>query len=333
MKFLTILLGTLISLNVSAGSNLKDFYGEVFQQVNQQNLVSVLRDMTGYNDVNVDGKTFKISERYSAEGKQKFRAYWSSYFQNLGYQVSELNYPSRHTSIENEGHNVEAVLQGESADSVIIIVHYDSMGVSGDETSNPAVDDDMTGMSVSLETARIISQYVQSQKAKLKYTIRFVAADFEEWSGLEGARNYAQYIQAKGQSENFKIIATVDNEQSGWNCADDGSCNDTDTIDIFSCSSTGEYNSQAQGDIIESIAKTYSSLAVRRGCIGENSDNYALWEIGLPSVVYSEHNPFDNPHFDSEGGDTFEKINQNYFFKIAQVGVTYAIELAGLTPQ
>ena len=66
--------------------------------------------------------------------------------------------------------------------------------------------------------------------------------------------------------------------------------------------------------------------------MGEHSDHYAMWEIGIPSVVYSEHQPFDNPHFDFEGGDSLDKINQSYFFKLAQVGVTFAVELGGLTP-
>jgi hypothetical protein len=321
-----------ISLPAHAANNLQDFYGDIFAQVNQQNLLTLLRNMTGYNAVTVGGQTFKISERYSAAGKQKFRDYWSDYFRKLGYQVSELNYQTQNTQIENQGHNLEAILPGESRDSVVVIVHYDSMGPGGDETSNPAVDDDMTGMSISLETARILSEAVQSGKAKLKYTIRFVAADYEEWMGLEGARNYAQYIQSKAQAENFKIISSVDNEQSGWNCADDGTCSDPETIDIYSCSTNGEYDHKEFGDLMEQITKSYSSLIAKRGCMGEHSDNYAMWEIGVPSVVYSEHNPFDNPHFDTQGGDSFDKINQNYFFKIAQIGVTFAAELVGLTP-
>ncbi len=190
----------------------------------------------------------------------------------------------------------------------------------------------MTGMSTSLETARIVSEYLRSGKAKLKYTLRFVAADYEEWGGLDGARNYARYISQKAQAENFKIIAAVDNEQAGWNCTADGSCSSPETVDIFSCSTNGQYNFPEQGDLMEKIVRQYSSLKAERNCMGQNSDHYAMWEIGVPTVVYSENTPFENPHFDSEGGDTFDKIDQNYFFKIAQVGVTYIIEVAGLAP-
>ena len=309
-----------------------EFYGQIFAEVNQANLMNLLKDMTGTNTVKIGSESIQITERYSAQGKKKFRSYFTDYFQKLGLEVKTLSYPTTHTEIETEGHNVEAILRGESPDSVVVIVHYDSMGSYGEETANPAVDDDMTGMAISLETARILSEYVNSGRAKLKYTVRFVAADFEEWGGLEGARNYADYIKDLAASEKFKLVAAVDNEQSGWNCADDGLCNSPETIDIFSCSPGGQYDFPEQGDLLENIVKSYSSLQISRSCMGEHSDHYAMWEIGIPSVVYSEHQPFDNPHFDFEGGDSLDKINQSYFFKLAQVGVTFAVELGGLTP-
>jgi hypothetical protein len=100
---------------------------------------------------------------------------------------------------------------------------------------------------------------------------------------------------------------------------------------VFSCSGDGRgYSFNAIGDMFAETATTYSTLKVSRGCMAENSDHYAMWEIGVPAVVFSEHNPFNNDHFDQNGGDTFDKIDQDYFFKIAQVGVTFAAQLATL---
>jgi Zn-dependent M28 family amino/carboxypeptidase len=217
-------------------------------------------------------------------------------------------------NIETQGHDVEAVLPGKSADSIVIIVHYDSMGPHGSD--NPAVDDDMTGMSMQMETARILKTYA----GRLQYTIRFVAADYEEWGDLEGARFYAKYIKALAAKNHFKIVNAVDDEQSGWKQNDN-----TNTFDIYSCG--GPTDSKKMGDAMEAVAKKYGSLQVKRGCMGENSDHYAMWEIGVQTVVFSEHNPMQNPHFDNEGGDTYEKIDQDYFFKIAQVGITFATTL------
>src|SRR6185437_12886730 len=79
-------------------------------------------------------------------------------------------------------------------------------------------------MTEQMETARILSQY----KGRLQHTVRFVAADYEEWGDLEGARNYAQYIQALSQKQGFKIVSAIDDEQAGWK---EGS----ELFDVFDC--------------------------------------------------------------------------------------------------
>jgi Zn-dependent M28 family amino/carboxypeptidase len=317
-----------------AQANAGDIYQQIFDSVDQTHLNQTLQELTGYLPVTVAGQTFSITNRYNPASKAQFRAYFMQYFQNLGIPVTEMAYPTKHRIGETNGHNVEAVLEGQSKDSVIIIVHYDSMGIPGQETANPAVDDDMTGMSMLLETARLLAPY----KGVMKYTVRFVAADYEEWStpGLEGARVYAKYIQGLAAQQGFNLVAGIDNEQSGWNCASNGTCQPTiggHEFDVFSCSggfSTGNYDFQAIGDALEATAAHYSQLKTTRDCMGENSDMYALWEIGVPSVVFSEHDPFDNPHFDQNGGDTYDLIDLDYFFKISQVAVTFAAQQAGL---
>jgi len=307
-------------------------FQEVFNQVDQKSLIKTLKQLSGSEPVMVNGATYSISERYSPEGKTKFRAFWRQYFTSLGIANQELSYNTQHSIGENQGHNLEAILPGKSHDSIVVIVHYDSTGPMGQETSNTAVDDDMTGMATMLEAAKILSKY----QGHLQQTIRFVAADYEEHTGpgLEGARQYAQYLKTTSAQLGFKIIAAVDNEQSGWNCAREGVCGGARTsagFDVFSCSGDGAgYEFSQLGDLLVETAQVYSQLPASRGCIGANSDHYALWEIGIPAVVFSEHNPFDNPHFDQNGGDTFEKIDQDYFYHIAQIGITFTARIAGL---
>jgi len=307
-------------------------YQAIFNQVDRRTLLGFLQDMTGVRPVTVGGQTFAITDRYLPRSKANFRTYWAQYFRSLGMTVNETAYPTQHRIGESQGHNLEAVLPGQSPDSVIIIVHYDSIGPVGREPENPGVDDDMTGMAIMLETARLLSQ-VRNRH----YTVRFVAADYEEQSnpGLEGARRYAQYIKNLSQTQNFKLVAAVDNEQSGWECSQDGRCGDAsrgDVFDVYSCSGRGDYNYPKLGDALEATAVQYSTLKVHRGCLGAYSDHYAMWEIGVPAVVYSEHSPFNNPHFDRKGSDTYDKIDQEYFFRIAQIGVTFAAELVELAP-
>ena len=67
-------------------------------------------------------------------------------------------------------------------------------------------------------------------------------------------------------------------------------------FDVFSCgnNATSSFDFPALGDQFAGIAASYSTLHVERGCVGDSSDHFAMWEIGVPALVYSEHSPFAN---------------------------------------
>ncbi len=313
----------------AAADAMPDRLQGIYDEVDATRIIDRLKEMSGAVPVTVNGASITIDERYSDAGRQKFRDYWSQYMSGLGLAVNQLHYQA--TGDPRAGDNVEAVLPGASADSFIVIVHYDSIGPPGSETSNPGADDDMSGMSIELETARILVAH----QRELAYTVRFVASDEEELGALAGARNYASYIKALSESAGFALVAAVDDEQSGWNCHTDNACGDNTwpAFDVVSCGGSGteSFDYQAMGDSFESIILTYSPMHVSRGCIGAQSDHFAMWEIGVPAVVYSEHNPFANDHFDQEGGDTFAKIDPDYLVSIARPAITFQATLAGLT--
>jgi hypothetical protein len=280
-----------------------------------------------------DAGTQSITNRYSPSSKGFFRAYYEQYLTSLGIKWQELAYPTAHSNGETDGHDVEAVLPGRSPDSIVVIVHYDSMGPTGSETSNPGCDDDMTGMATMMEAARLLSDACITRAR----TIRLVATDYEEWfsPGLEGARYYAGVIKALAEKENFFLLAAIDYEQSGWNCASDAKCAADaggTTFDVYDCSGDANaFMSTALGDSLEALVGTLGSpLGVVRGCMAQNSDHYAMWEIGVPSVVTSEHAPFSNPHFDRNGGDTFATIDNAYHAEIARLSIAYTAKLAGV---
>jgi len=211
-----------------------DVYADVFNAVDQDRLMQTLRELTGYDPVTVGGETFSISERFSDTGRQHFLAYWRATMEGLGLPVRAIDYQDPSSS--RPGHDLEAVLTGASPDSIIVIVHYDSIGPPGMETMNPGVDDDMTGMAILIETARILVGY----QGHLAHTVRFVAADEEELGGLAGARAYASLIQGEAATGGFALVAGVDDEQSGWNCRTKGLCADprpplTTVFDVYDC--------------------------------------------------------------------------------------------------
>src|SRR4051812_8035298 len=305
-----------------------DHLKNIFDEVDGSRITQTMRELSGVVPVTVNGTSITLGERFSTAGRQKFRDYWTQKMSGLGLEINQFHYQAaRHP---RAGDNVEAVLRGPSPNSVVIIVHYDSIGPRGRETSNPGADDDMSGMAIQLETARLLVAH----RTQLTNTVRFVASDEEELGGLAGARDYAARIKALSQSAGFTLVAAVDDEQSGWNCSADGLCGDNTfpAFDIFSCGSGGgrTFNFPALGDRFAALVATYSPLHVTRGCIGSSSDHFAMWEIGVPALVFSEHNPFANPHFDRAGGDTFAKIDTAYLTSIARPAITFQAALAGV---
>ena len=305
-----------------------DHLEEIFDEVDGARITQTLRELAGEVPVVVNGASITLGQRFDDVGRQYFRAYWTQTMQNLGLEVTQLPYQA--ANHPRPGNDVEAVLRGRSADSLIVIVHYDSIGPRGSETANPGVDDDMSGMSIQLETARLFARH----RHQLRFTVRFVASDEEELGGLAGARNYATFITGLAQTEGFQLIAAVDDEQSGWNCSVDDRCGDDlfPAVDVYSCGGNGpgSFDSWQLGNLFSDIVARYSPLNVKRGCLGANSDHFAFGTIGVPAIVYSEHNPFANPHFDREGGDTFDKIDLDYLISIARPGITFQAALAGV---
>ncbi|HET9622945.1 MAG TPA: M20/M25/M40 family metallo-hydrolase [Kofleriaceae bacterium] len=301
---------------------------QIFHEVDGGRIVQVLRELAGVDPVALGGQTVTLGQRFDSDGRKRFRAYFSQTMRGLGMEINEMQYQAaRHP---RPGNNVEAILRGASPDSFIVIVHYDSIGPRNHETENPGVDDDMSGMAILFETARLFAAH----RAQLPLTVRFVASDEEELGGLAGARNYAAYIKALSQREGFALVGAIDDEQTGWNCSRDNLCGDNTfpSFDIFSCGSGAghSFDFAPLGDQFEALVHTFSPLNVTRGCLGQQSDHFAMWEIGVPAVVYSEHNPFANPHFDREGGDTFETIDTDYLVAIARPAITFQAALVGL---
>jgi hypothetical protein len=291
-----------------------------------------LSESCGSTAVTLDGGAVSITNRWAPAAKAQYRAYFEGYMKSLGLSPVEMPYTTAHNNGETQGHNVEVVLPGQSPDSIVIIIHYDSMGPGGAETTNPGCDDDMTGMATMMEAARIFSAPCVTRDR----TIRFVATDYEEWlnPGLEGARVYASYIQKLAEQKGFFVVAAIDYEQSGWNCASDSVCSPDAggvVFDAYDCSGdSANFKSTMLGDELQTLAGTLSPLSINRGCMAQNSDHYAMWEIGVPSIVTSEHLPLSNPHFDWQGGDTIGKIDHAYHANIARLSLAFTARLAGV---
>ena len=178
---------------------------QIFNEVDGARIVQTLRETSGVDPVVINGQMVTINERFDDDGRQRFRDYFTQKMTALGLEINDIPYQA--AGHPRPGNDVEAVLRGTVADSFVVIVHYDSIGPRNFETQNPGADDDMTGMAILFETARLFVAH----HAQIPLTVRFVASDEEELGGLGGARFYAAKIQAQAKSEGFTVVAAVEN--------------------------------------------------------------------------------------------------------------------------
>ena len=311
---------------------------EISGAVSAANLRRLVEETSGAAPVAVGAETFSITERFSAAGKARFRAYWTQSFASLGLETSVIEYPTEFAlqSGEPSGHNLEVVLPGASADTVVLLTHYDSRGSPGVETANPGADDNMTGMAQIFEAARILQGY----RGRLRNTVRFVAVDNEEYGlRVEGATQYAYWLKSLAQKEGFRILAAIDPEQSGWNCGADGVCPADLGGKVFevsvcdfgfgSPSAFPLYDYRPLEDQFRALTAAVSSLTMVRVCYGNISDHFPFAQLGVPAMLYTEHLPSKNPYKD-QAGDTVAIVDFDYFTAIARIGIPFMAQVVGI---
>jgi len=125
--------------------------------------------------------------------------------------------------------NVYAVLKGtdpaQAARRVLVTGHYDSRNSDNFNTHDaaPGANDDASGVAVSLECARVLSQ------AKFPSTIVFVAVAGEE-QGLNGSRHLAQLARREG----WQLDAVLNNDIVGGDTTPGDTMADKTAVRIFS---------------------------------------------------------------------------------------------------
>jgi hypothetical protein len=125
--------------------------------------------------------------------------------------------------------NVYAVLRGtdpaQAPRMVLVTGHLDSRGTSNEDTHGgaPGANDDASGVSVSLECARVLSTM------KFPATIVFVAVDGEE-QGLNGSAHLAKLAKEQG----WKLEAVLNNDIVGGDTTPGETMQRKDAVRVFS---------------------------------------------------------------------------------------------------
>ena len=171
----------------------------------------------------------------------------------------------------------------------IVSGHYDSRpsDVMNIEVDAPGADDDASGVSVSVESARLLSKATASNKGENRATILFAAIPGEE-QGLLGGYHLLEWAKQQG----YTIGGMLDDDIVG----DDPSPGAPHRVRLFSgngeiddCDSPGRELARA---IEEIDSRENIRMIFRVDRYGRGGDHYPFYKAGLPAVRFTE--PLEN---------------------------------------
>ncbi|HQT25071.1 MAG TPA: M28 family peptidase [Burkholderiales bacterium] len=248
----------------------------------------------------------EIGERnYRRPGSLDLAAgYIESQWREMGYEVLRQRYKAKGV----ECCNLEVVLPGALAESIVIGTHYDT--VSG----SPGADDNASGVSVLLEIARML------RNVPMKRTVKLAAFSNEEapfyfW-GEMGSGYYAR--EAKRRGDDIRLMISL--EMLGYFSDEPGS---QSYPPLF------RYFHPDRGNFIAFVSNFGSRGRMQKAasCFRKNSDfpletsatfswipgvawsdHISFWRTGYKAFMCTDTSFFRNPHYHL-AGDTPEKLD------------------------
>src|SRR5258708_1103016 len=167
----------------------------------------------------------------------------------------------------------------------IVSGHYDSRpsDVMNTEADAPGADDDASGVSVSVESARLLSKAPADGKGGYRATLLFAAISGEE-QGMLGGYRLLEWAKQQG----YTIGGMLDDDIVG----DDPSPGAPHRVRLFSgngeiddCDSPGRELARA---IEEIDGRQNIRMIFRVDRYGRGGDHYPFYKAGLPAVRFTE---------------------------------------------
>jgi Peptidase family M28 len=207
----------------------------------------------------------------------------------------------------------------------IVSGHYDSIPSFPSDIMNPKVDapgadDDASGVSVSVESARLLSKASTNGKGGYRATILFAAIPGEE-QGLLGGYHLLDWVKQQG----YTVGGMLDDDIVGA----DPSLGAPHRVRLFSgngeiddCDSPGRELARA---IEEIDGRQHIRMIFRVDRYGRGGDHYPFYKAGLPAVRFTE--PLENythehqtPRTENgiEYGDFAKYLNATFLGNVAR---------------
>ena len=296
-----LLLLTFISFQiVSLAQSYSLHVDTLISKVNIDTLTKYVNDLSGENEVTVNGVTTTIINRIDAQGNDLAADYIKQTLQKTGLAIDDQIYSTT-------GRNIIAYQSGDDypEENYVICAHYDAI-------PNYGADDNASGIAAVLEAARILSNY------DFPYTIVYALWDQEE-TGLFGSRYWAHEAQTNGM--NIKGVINLD--MIAYN---------TTQYNRFDIHTNPIAKSVDLAYYIYNISSLYnltlSPVLFNPG--SSSSDHRAFWDYDFSALMIIEPSTLNlfNPYYHTDE-DRIDKFNMGFFHEMSKLTLGCIANLAG----
>jgi len=299
---------------------------QLVAQVSQERLTATLKQLETFGTRHTMSSTDSATRGIGAARRWIFDEFRSfSPRLQVGFDTYVIAKQGRITR-DTEARNVMAVLPGRSPRRVYISGHYDSRSadVLDAGAAAPGVNDDGSGVALTLELARVFSQ----SGVEFDATLVFMCHVAEE-QGLMGAKLHAQ----RAKEQHVVIDAVLNNDIVGNDRGGNGIV-DGESIRVYSegpeDSPSRELARYVQRWGMRYVPSHRVRLMARPDRFSRAGDHTGYNQYGFPAVGFRESREnFTRQH---DARDTFEGLSPAYLAQNARVNAAAAATLA-LAPE
>lgn len=238
--------------------------------------------------------------------------------------------------------NVYGILPGSdpqlSKTIFIVSGHFDSRAsdVMNAALDAPGADDDASGVAVSLECARLLSQAGSNGRGSYRATLLFAAVSGEE-QGLLGAARMLDWVKQQG----YTVGGMLDNDIVGA----DPAVGAPHRVRLFSGNGDRDDADGPSREMARAIEEIDGRSSIRLifsiDRLGRGGDHYPFYQAGLPAVRFTEpledyNHQHQTPRVENgvDYGDNIEYLNFPFMGNVARdnAEVLRQLALAPATP-
>ena len=211
----------------------------------------------------------------------------------LKVMVDKFETESERTNGKVSMENVYAILPGSDPklEKTLFIVsgHMDSLSSRWTDPvpDAPGADDDASGTSVSVESARLLSKIAAAGKSPFRATLLFAAVSGEE-QGLLGSQHLLEWTRQQG----YTVGGMLDDDIVGADLAPGG----PHRVRLFSGNGEVDDCDSPSRELARAVEEIDGRAAIRLifrvDRYGRGGDHYYFYKAGLPAVRFTE--PLEN---------------------------------------